>query len=258
MEWNHHKGVGYIGLEYRHKLGPGGEKAQEFLEKMAVEFAKLSCSYYERLEDFPFAYKESQVTPYLFASILNARLPRTSALSEHPIKRRNKGKVSRAGWMDLWVLHNDVALLIEVKHRIVKVDIELFSPQKKEPDKVLRKLEKAVRQLRNIKSKSLKDLYYWDERERDAFRVALLVSPVRQKGNYGQINEGRRSKEEVNALVEQFSRQIEQTRGHRPACPNWRAAWCLNTSLQKPWKCNDGTSYENYPAVLFFARIKHI
>lgn len=246
MQWKTIRSCGKVKVFHKKiPLSTGKIKTGAFLLQMMEEFAKVSTRAFDAMGNFPFAYKERQLSSILLPAFYNLGC---SAIQEAPTRRREPGEECSAGWLDYWVQKEKKwVYLIEVKH-----GWQFFGGCVTKD--TLNKIESSLKQLDQINGDALERL----SEVESTFKMSLMVLPMyrgipKGVGEEYEYQEFVTSLDEVdefigNAFMEKIFEATQES-------ISWVGVWSLPSRMQYIFPRGDTSGFEAYPGIIFVATI---
>lgn len=239
LRWKRVQGCGYVSVKDDLVDSKGTRITRKLLSGTVRSFARRVRAFDDAVKqagNYPFAWREKQIH-----SILLPALSKNSTMlfSEQRVER-GRGKTAKRGYLDYWILHRDVLILLEIEQGYQKLPIGTINAN------IQKKWSEAKRQINDFSSKRLKDEL--EIKPSKTFRAMLMILILFREAEKERELKKPLSRDRVVEPFEQMLKHVRPT-------PNWSALWSLSRRFQDPVGQDEGNRFEAYPAIMFFSHV---
>jgi len=224
--------------------GSGRRVANDFLNKLTVEFAKQSTKYINEVYEAPFAYKEKQLHSIIAPSI--AKLT-NAFIMECPVSRqwskiRKQNYEDSHGWLDYWCRYRGVDFFIEIKHNYVSFKTINIRKNSHENWDYMNN-----RQLNLVK----KEAKIYKDYSKGVLLISFHVITI-----YDYLQKRKKTKcfDDKERLIMAQKNYYENL---KPS-PNWSNLWILKNDLVRNSSEESKTHKTYYPGLIFISKVHEI
>lgn len=230
------RGKGYLAFINEIRRSKGSVVVNEFLNEVAVNFAKFSSDYMKIVNESPFAYRERQVNS-VFAPALSKVAD--AFFMEVPTSRIDKDlDYNSHGWIDYWAFYRNLDFYLELKHSYASYLGGSITQTSK------RRWLNANRQTRDCLSHISKSY-----KSNGIVALPIHIIPI-----YKVVND---------KIDDSFSHQDGELEeiyfGHHNGLepkPNWSCLWTLpEPIINNCWHKSNRDNKEYYPGVMMFSNM---